>query len=118
MANMFTNVASFNQVTTMPKPNLDPQPLYHPNVNSPNPYQDLSKWDVSSVINMEAMFAYTSAFNKDISAWKVGKVITLNHHQKPHLTVGKRARAHTHTRYNDPPLTSTVTVSLALTCQS
>ena len=36
--------------------------------------QDISKWDVSSVENMEAMFKYCKKFNQDISNWNVSKV--------------------------------------------
>jgi surface protein len=34
---------------------------------------DISKWDTSSVVNMAAMFQYTS-FNRDISKWNVSNV--------------------------------------------
>ena len=34
----------------------------------------MSKWDVSSVIDMEAMFYEAEAFNKDLSKWDVSRV--------------------------------------------
>ena len=39
---------------------------------------DLSKWDVSSVTNMEGMFRGASYFNSDISKWDVSKVTNMN----------------------------------------
>merc|ERR1719305_440141 len=38
---------------------------------------DLSKWDVSSVTNMNNMFQGASSFNGDISKWDVSKVTTM-----------------------------------------
>ena len=35
---------------------------------------DISKWDVSKVINMSYMFAFCKKFNQDISNWDVSKV--------------------------------------------
>merc|ERR1712037_1024603 len=35
---------------------------------------DISKWDVSRVTNMEALFNNARAFNGDISKWDVSKV--------------------------------------------
>ncbi len=36
--------------------------------------QDISKWDVSSVTNMEAMFSHAAMFNQSINDWDVSKV--------------------------------------------
>jgi surface protein len=36
--------------------------------------QDISRWDVSKVTNMLAMFQYATQFNQDISSWDVSKV--------------------------------------------
>ena len=36
--------------------------------------QDISGWDVSSVTNMETMFRITNSFNQDISMWDVSNV--------------------------------------------
>ena len=36
--------------------------------------QDLSKWDVSAVTDMEHMFYGAKAFNQDVSKWDVSKV--------------------------------------------
>ena len=35
---------------------------------------DLSKWDVSNVLNMEYMFYNCKKFNCDLSSWNVSKV--------------------------------------------
>jgi len=40
--------------------------------------QDISKWDVSNVTNMENMFYYATNFNQDISKWNVSKVTNMN----------------------------------------
>ena len=39
---------------------------------------DISKWDVSKVTNMHAMFYGSTSFNQDISEWDVSKVITMS----------------------------------------
>ena len=39
---------------------------------------DISKWDVSNVINMNCMFAHCYNFNCDISKWDVSNVINMN----------------------------------------
>ena len=36
--------------------------------------QDLSKWDVSRVTNMTAMFRHAESFNQDLSKWDVSRV--------------------------------------------
>jgi surface protein len=36
--------------------------------------QDIGAWDVSKVLNMRLMFSNASAFNQDIGAWDVSKV--------------------------------------------
>jgi surface protein len=36
--------------------------------------QDISKWDVSSVTDMENMFYEATAFNQDIGSWDVSSV--------------------------------------------
>ena len=38
---------------------------------------DLSKWDVSRVIDMEDMFASASSFNADLSEWDVSRVTSM-----------------------------------------
>merc|ERR1712032_191570 len=40
--------------------------------------QDLSKWDVSRVINMEGMFNYAKSFNQDLSKWDVSRVTDMD----------------------------------------
>ena len=35
---------------------------------------DISKWDVSRVIDMNHMFSHASSFHGDISKWDVSKV--------------------------------------------
>jgi surface protein len=40
--------------------------------------RDISKWDVSNVKNMEAMFAHCYYFNKDISKWNINKNCNVN----------------------------------------
>ena len=39
--------------------------------------QDLSKWDVSAVTNMETMFRLAAAFNQDLSKWDVSAVTNM-----------------------------------------
>ena len=36
--------------------------------------QDISKWDVSNVENMDYMFSGATSFNQDISNWDVSNV--------------------------------------------
>ncbi|CAJ1957634.1 unnamed protein product [Cylindrotheca closterium] len=38
---------------------------------------DISSWDVSSVTNMQSMFADTPSFNQDISSWNVSSVTNM-----------------------------------------
>ena len=38
---------------------------------------DMSKWDVSSVIDMDGMFWITASFNRDISKWDVSSVTNM-----------------------------------------
>jgi surface protein len=38
---------------------------------------DISKWDVSKVINMHDLVAKASSFNSDISKWDVSKVTNM-----------------------------------------
>jgi surface protein len=40
--------------------------------------QDISKWNVSNITDMECMFCRASAFNQDISKWDVSCVIDMN----------------------------------------
>jgi len=40
---------------------------------------DISKWDVSRVTNMEALFNNARAFNGDISKWDVSNVKNMHH---------------------------------------
>lgn len=53
---------------------------YHKNLGSTyndlNP--DISKWDVSSIVNMNWMFRECKKFNCDISGWVVSKVKYMN----------------------------------------
>merc|ERR1711934_301315 len=39
---------------------------------------DVSKWDVSSVTNMDGMFSDAKAFNGDISKWDVSSVTDMS----------------------------------------
>jgi surface protein len=39
--------------------------------------EDLSRWDVSKVINMEGMF-FLSQFNGDLSSWNVRKATNMS----------------------------------------
>ena len=36
--------------------------------------EDISRWDVSNVVNMEGMLSHCTSFNGDLSRWEVGKV--------------------------------------------
>jgi surface protein len=38
---------------------------------------DVSKWDVSSVTNMQQMFSGASSFNSNISSWDISSVTTM-----------------------------------------
>ena len=38
---------------------------------------DISRWDVSNVTNMNAMFFKCESFNSDLSSWNVGKVTSM-----------------------------------------
>merc|ERR1719163_2094570 len=40
---------------------------------------DISKWDVSSVADMDGMFSWATAFNGDISKWDVSSVDTMSY---------------------------------------
>ena len=42
------------------------------NINSQ--YDDISKWNVSKVTNMNCMFMYSNGFNQDLSKWNVSSV--------------------------------------------
>jgi surface protein len=39
---------------------------------------DLSRWDVSNVVNMSCMFADATSFNGDLSRWNVSNVVIMN----------------------------------------
>ena len=41
-------------------------------------HADISKWDVSNVIDMHGMFFSAKAFNGDISKWDVSQVVDMN----------------------------------------
>ncbi|ATZ16799.1 hypothetical protein ELUMI_v1c00710 [Williamsoniiplasma luminosum] len=45
---------------------------YKPKFNS-----DISNWDTSNVVNMEALFMGATSFNQDISKWNTSKVTTV-----------------------------------------
>ena len=40
--------------------------------------QDISKWDTSSVTNMEGMFFGARTFNKNIGGWDTSSVASMN----------------------------------------
>ena len=40
---------------------------------------DISKWDVSNVTNMAAMFMQNERFDRDISDWDVSNVIFMDY---------------------------------------
>ncbi len=40
---------------------------------------DISRWDVSQVVDMHEMFYMTKEFNQDISSWDVASVTNMNH---------------------------------------
>ena len=46
-------------------------------VGSANP--DISKWDTSSVTNMQGMFSGASAFNQDIGSWNTAQVTNMEY---------------------------------------
>ena len=49
------------------------------NVNTAGFNADISRWDVSSVTNMQYMFNYARSFNRDISNWDVSSVTNMNY---------------------------------------
>ena len=52
--------------------------LLHNRVPGENKFTgDISKWDVSSVTDMNNMFYYASSFNGDISKWDVSSVTNM-----------------------------------------
>merc|ERR1712196_694163 len=61
---MFHGASAFNQEGSM---------LY----DASNFNQDLSKWNVLAVTNMENMFSAASAFNQDLSKWDVSAVTSM-----------------------------------------
>ena len=38
---------------------------------------DISKWDVSNVTNMNSMFAHATSFNQPIDAWDTHNVVNM-----------------------------------------
>ena len=40
---------------------------------------DISTWDISSVVDMSYMFYYANNFNKSLSAWDVSSVIDMSY---------------------------------------
>ena len=75
LAELKIMIANRDDVTTVNTSEItDMSNLFHGNGFN----QDISKWDVSNVINMEQMFRGTakkpSIFNQDISKWDVSKV--------------------------------------------
>ena len=52
--------------------------MFNGDEQNPNTFnQDISKWDVSNVTNMRAMFVFFSLFNEDISEWDVSSVTNM-----------------------------------------
>lgn len=49
---------------------------YHPYQTVFN--QDISRWDVSNVTTMQAMFQHNKHFNQDLSSWHVSKVTNMS----------------------------------------
>ena len=41
--------------------------------------QDISKWDISNVTNLESMFNNCKLFNQDISSWNTSKVTNMSY---------------------------------------
>ena len=55
-------------------PNLSETTTLNKCFASTNFNGDLSAWDVSTIMNMDSLFAACGSFNQDISSWDVGKV--------------------------------------------
>jgi surface protein len=51
--------------------------------------QDISSWNVSSVINMSSMFWNTVSFNRDLSSWEVSNVIECSYFGSQYYTLPK-----------------------------
>ena len=46
-------------------------------IDQTNFNEDLSRWDVSNVVNMDGTFAGATSFNGDLSSWNVSNVVNM-----------------------------------------
>jgi len=56
--------------------------------------EDISRWNVSSVVDMEGMLCGATSFNGDLSCWEVGQVKAMDYvcsMALPRLTATSRA---------------------------
>ncbi|MFC4219438.1 BspA family leucine-rich repeat surface protein [Flagellimonas marina] len=82
MSRMFYLATSFNQDLTGWNSNThnvtDMSYMFATDINSQTEFNgDISGWDVSSVTNMQYMFAYNTSFNQNLSGWNVSNVDTM-----------------------------------------
>ena len=70
----------------------------------PNDFnEDISRWDVSNVTDMSAMFMGASKFNQDISKWDVSNVTWMKNmfYGVSEFTDENKCKIHTEWEYNN-----------------
>ena len=70
----FSDCSNLSTFGATDAPNLSETTTLNKCFASTNFNGDLSAWDVSTIMNMDSLFAACGSFNQDISSWDVGKV--------------------------------------------